>query len=391
LKLTFRFGAGLNFPHPEMFDIRDDICMKVGGFTHGQVVTTLSGDDEFVVIGVKGCIGMGMPQLWYLPRGERGAGLLSFSDSPAIANKLLRAIGTETVQEFPLKPSGFGASDVDVGGNGEHEDVGPQDSVSQVAVATDIASAVSRASSSGASRASCVFAGGQGGHCFLPDTLFLSLSNNFVPARFLDVGATVMGANGKKLQVMAFNIIKSGKPQRLVKLRTRDANLTVTWSHRVMVEQSGRAEAVPAKRLKVGDLILCGGGIEKNAQVLESVEAMELHTDVVEICFHPDEAVEAFLPPGFTILTKGQERPLGRQAHDGSHGFDTDSPAGVAGEIAFDGTDDQTQALPSAADLAKPRITRRSGMWKRPSGSRPGINQDTFSIKTHSTLSPFEG
>mmetsp|Transcript_153966 Transcript_153966/g.493624 ORF Transcript_153966/g.493624 Transcript_153966/m.493624 type:complete len:1296 (-) Transcript_153966:324-4211(-) len=373
LKLTFRFAAGLILPRPAMFDIRDDICMKVGGFTHGQVVTTLGGDDEFVVIGVKVCMGDTMPKLWYLPRGKHGAGLQRFSDSPAIANKLLRAIGTETVQEFPMKPSGFGASNVDVGGNGEHDDVGPQDSVSQVAIATDIASAVSRASSSGASRASCVFAGGQGGHCFLPDTLFLSLSNNFVPARFLDVGASVMGANGKKLQVMGVNlIIKSEKPQRLVKLRTRDADLTVTWSHRVMVEQSGRAEAVPAKELKVGDLILCGDGTENHAQVLESVEAVELHTDVVEICFHPDEAVEAFLPPGFTILTKGRESPLGRQAHD------TDSPAGVVGEIAYDGTDHQQRHY-HPQQRAETHRTRRAGMWKRPSISRLGGRADVFS------------
>mmetsp|Transcript_153965 Transcript_153965/g.493621 ORF Transcript_153965/g.493621 Transcript_153965/m.493621 type:complete len:242 (-) Transcript_153965:324-1049(-) len=214
--------------------------------------------------------------------------------------------------------------------------------------------------------------GATGGRCFLPDTLFLSLSNNFVPARFLDVGASVMGANGKKLQVMGANLIKSEKPQRLVKLRTRDADLTVTWSHRVMVEQSGRAEAVPAKELKVGDLILCGDGTENHAQVLESVEAVELHTDVVEICFHPDEAVEAFLPPGFTILTKGRESPLGRQAHD------TDSPAGVVGEIAYDGTDHQQRHY-HPQQRAETHRTRRAGMWKRPSISRLGGRADVFS------------
>ena len=76
-----------------MFDIREDVCIAVGGFRHGQVVE----DGErrrFTVIGVHQCVGDGAVSLWFEPHGRAGAGTFDAEDL-----RSLRATGMAAVHE----------------------------------------------------------------------------------------------------------------------------------------------------------------------------------------------------------------------------------------------------------------------------------------------------
>jgi len=103
LKLTFSFPCGLVQPVPKLFDIREEVCLEVGGFRHGQIVRT-SVDDEMVVVGVRPD-DFGRPSLWYLPRGADGAGIIDqVSSSPEDARRVLRIAGTETLRSTDQEP-----------------------------------------------------------------------------------------------------------------------------------------------------------------------------------------------------------------------------------------------------------------------------------------------
>eukprot|EP00421_Protoceratium_reticulatum_P021526 CAMPEP_0168383302 /NCGR_PEP_ID=MMETSP0228-20121227/13833_1 /TAXON_ID=133427 /ORGANISM="Protoceratium reticulatum, Strain CCCM 535 (=CCMP 1889)" /LENGTH=1159 /DNA_ID=CAMNT_0008396449 /DNA_START=91 /DNA_END=3569 /DNA_ORIENTATION=+ len=68
------------------FDVRDKVCLRIGGFTHGQVVRDSSGS-EFVAVGVK-CLD-GTPRLFFQPADLGRPGVGSF---PAASAKELRAL-----------------------------------------------------------------------------------------------------------------------------------------------------------------------------------------------------------------------------------------------------------------------------------------------------------
>ena len=51
LRFTFRYWTGLRSATLETFDIREEICLEVGGFRHGDVVEDPDGD-RYVVVGV---------------------------------------------------------------------------------------------------------------------------------------------------------------------------------------------------------------------------------------------------------------------------------------------------------------------------------------------------
>jgi len=69
LSLTFGYAGNLDKSPPyARFDVRDHICLRVGGFRHGQVVRDESGA-EFIVVGVKRT--EGTPRLWFQPRSLR--------------------------------------------------------------------------------------------------------------------------------------------------------------------------------------------------------------------------------------------------------------------------------------------------------------------------------
>merc|ERR1719491_56964 len=63
LQLTFGYAGSLDAQPPfAKFDIRDHMCLKVGGLRHGQVVRVRSGA-EMVVVGVREA--EGTPRLWF--------------------------------------------------------------------------------------------------------------------------------------------------------------------------------------------------------------------------------------------------------------------------------------------------------------------------------------
>jgi len=81
LELTYGYAGSLG-EHPpySRFDIRDEVCEKVGGFLHGQVVKDRS-NREFVVVGVKPA--EGTPRLWFHPRDLKRPGAGTFPDDSA--------------------------------------------------------------------------------------------------------------------------------------------------------------------------------------------------------------------------------------------------------------------------------------------------------------------
>merc|ERR1712096_69348 len=96
--------------------------------------------------------------------------------------------------------------------------------------------------------------------------------------------------------------VHPAEDREVVELHAGDASLTVTGSHRVMVQRNGAQETAYAEDLKSGDSVLCVGAVRE----LDVVRKFTMNTEVVEIVFDPDDAVEAFLLPPNTILTKGQ-------------------------------------------------------------------------------------
>jgi len=67
-------------PPMAMFDIRDEVCLRVGGFKHGQVVRDSSGG-ELIVIGVKPVDGA--LRLWFQPKDLGRAGAGAFPEATA--------------------------------------------------------------------------------------------------------------------------------------------------------------------------------------------------------------------------------------------------------------------------------------------------------------------
>ncbi|CAE7701834.1 MIB2 [Symbiodinium sp. CCMP2592] len=76
----------------ERYDIRDEICLRVGGFKHGQVVK--EGCQHSVVIGVG--LEDGVPKLFFHVDGQPGAG--KFCD---LQKKSFVVVGSRTVAEAP--------------------------------------------------------------------------------------------------------------------------------------------------------------------------------------------------------------------------------------------------------------------------------------------------
>jgi len=74
LKLSFRYRLGLGpCVQAGLFDIRDEVCLVVGGFVHGQLVEAVGGI-RATVIGVR--LGQeGLPELFFHNEGDPGAGI----------------------------------------------------------------------------------------------------------------------------------------------------------------------------------------------------------------------------------------------------------------------------------------------------------------------------
>jgi len=91
LRRTFGYKAGTTSSLFSRFDIRNDVCLAVGGFKHGQVVVKQR-RIRAVTIGVKPVDGI--LKLWFHVRGASGAGLF---DEEALSD--LVASGIERVVE----------------------------------------------------------------------------------------------------------------------------------------------------------------------------------------------------------------------------------------------------------------------------------------------------
>jgi len=86
LELTFGYAGSLDKNAPfALFDVRDEVCLQVGGFKHGQVLRDNCGG-EVTVIGVKTL--SGEPRLWFQPKGLNRAGAGYF---PSASPEALRA------------------------------------------------------------------------------------------------------------------------------------------------------------------------------------------------------------------------------------------------------------------------------------------------------------
>jgi len=92
LKPTFWYRAGRKI---EQFDISDEMCLKVGGFRHGQVLKGEDGE-EMVVVGARREDFLGTAGLWLHPRHRVAA------DAGLVPLRMLlgmRILGTQVVPE----------------------------------------------------------------------------------------------------------------------------------------------------------------------------------------------------------------------------------------------------------------------------------------------------
>lgn len=111
LQRSFGYAGGLEKPMAfAKFDVRDDVCLRVGGFAHGRVVRDRDGQ-EFVVVGVKPSDDDEKAlQLWFQPRSIPTPAALSFAAlTPAALAALLTAVGTEDVRQ--VRPEEFDAAE----------------------------------------------------------------------------------------------------------------------------------------------------------------------------------------------------------------------------------------------------------------------------------------
>lgn len=101
LNPTFGYAGSLDENPPfAKFDIREHICMRVGGFKHGQLVRNRKGA-ELVVIGVK--VGAdGEPRLWLQPQslGRPGAGAYRAAGAAQMRLKAVEDQGFQQLVEM---------------------------------------------------------------------------------------------------------------------------------------------------------------------------------------------------------------------------------------------------------------------------------------------------
>jgi len=190
--------------------------------------------------------------------------------------------------------------------------VGPADSVSNLgeeflsdreggsAIGSDISQ-----SSSG----SYLSAAAQESRCFLEDQLVKILGDRYMRMGDLAIGSMVTAASGNTLKVIGL-----GKPphaeQSLVRMKTQSATLTVTASHRIMVQRRSGPQTVMAGALEKGDDVMIAND---QAEPLLEVAPFTESVGVIELSFFLDEPIEAFEPLHPAILSKGHGYPKTRR------------------------------------------------------------------------------
>jgi len=142
------------------------------------------------------------------------------------------------------------------------------------------------------------------GHCYVKRTVFETPEKEMKPAHLLKVGDQILGSVGQRLSVSYLRLHQK-QSCRLVTMRTAQAELTVTFDHRIVVPNSDGTEKL-ARELAVGDTVLCGSRPQKLTKLIQ----YETKAELVEIRFSPDEPVETRMACRYGILTKGQRMPI---------------------------------------------------------------------------------
>lgn len=139
--------------------------------------------------------------------------------------------------------------------------------------------------------------------CFLPRTMLWTSESTAVKVESLKENDKVLNFKGTPITVASIKIHEDQNCD-VVELRTREATLTVTATHRVLIpNEQGTIDAVKyAGDLYGGDKVFCGVRPEPLVKVLKH----KMRTRCVEIQFEPDDPLESFLAPKWSVLSKGQ-------------------------------------------------------------------------------------
>lgn len=138
-------------------------------------------------------------------------------------------------------------------------------------------------------------------HCYMMDTCFQILEGNMLAASKLSVGDRVLDHQGHVADIKWCQVHPKEK-RLLVDLYTRQSMLTVTGSHRVVVQDGGLSEA---RELKKGDKVMVAAS--SGCEQLLKVTKRHANIQVVELEFDGDATVPVYVP---TVLTKGTLPPM---------------------------------------------------------------------------------
>ena len=140
-------------------------------------------------------------------------------------------------------------------------------------------------------------------HCYLSGTVFVLDSDVQVAVAELEVGSMVRSPKIRGHPVCVNSITRHEEQrQDLVALVTSFAEITVTASHRIMVERGGAMQPDQASHLSIGDRVVLSDG---NTEALTSVRQFSMPMEVWEVKFAPDAPVAAFHTTPSTILSIG--------------------------------------------------------------------------------------
>jgi len=141
---------------------------------------------------------------------------------------------------------------------------------------------------------------GVGMRCFVWETIFKLLDLSFVLVGELTPGVVVVGTHGP-VTVLEVKVHPEAV-QHLVEIMTKTASLTVTISHRVIVQGGlGHGESL-AGDLQPGMVVMCGA---EPSEIIY-VKMFKRMTKIVEIRVQDDAMVEAYPLPRQGILTRGK-------------------------------------------------------------------------------------
>lgn len=177
-------------------------------------------------------------------------------------------------------------------------------------------------SSSQGSELSWVSAGSYWGseekeRCFLADVVFKSDTGCLKRARELHVGMTIFAWDQSLVEVRKVHIQPLQK-QKLVQLHAGDACLTVTGSHRVLMQRKDSVQTSKACELEEGDFVMCASGLDlKSGRALDECRPIIKEVEVVQVQFVPDKPVAAVHMPSSAILSHGQGQSWGRTRRSG--------------------------------------------------------------------------